>query len=136
MWKYCVKVLFAKVFYDTATHWCVVVCCSVLQTRCVAVCCSVLQCVAVYCSVLQCVADLYDIDLPVGLSCRALADGVGIHIHIYTTHCNTLQHTATHCKTLIATHRNTLQHAHTREGAGGGRAVRIKEKKQKESELK
>ena len=56
--KYCVKVLFANVFYDTATHWCVAVRCGVLQTRCVAVCCSVLQtwCVAVCCSVMQCVA--------------------------------------------------------------------------------
>jgi len=34
-------------------HYCVAVCCSVLQ--CVAVCCSVLQYAAVCCSVLQCV---------------------------------------------------------------------------------
>jgi len=34
---------------------------------------------------------------------------------IYTTHCNTLQHTAIHCNTLqhTAAHRNTLQHIAT-----------------------
>jgi len=36
--------------------------------------------------------------------------------HAGTAHCNTLQHTATHCRTLgqhTATHCNTLQHTAT-----------------------
>jgi len=37
--------------WETTSHVCVAVCCSVLQ--CVAVCCSVLQCVAVCCSVFR-----------------------------------------------------------------------------------
>ena len=83
---------------------CVAVCCSVLQ--CVAVCCSVLQCVAVCCSVLQCVAMCGSV---VSTLQRAWRERVqervtsarrATHHEIVTTHCNRLQHTATHCSTL------------------------------------
>jgi len=104
---------------------CVAVCCSVLQ--CVAMCCSVLQWVAVCCSVLlQCIG------LP---KKRVNWHNMGIiFVPQVQTHRNTLQHTATpcntpihvpqglwgisqvsHCNTLqhIATHRYTLQHPAT-----------------------
>ena len=72
-------------------------CCSVLQRvavgcsvlQCVAVCYSVLQCVAVCCSVLQYVWSLTDISVFLCLQYEG-----------YCHHCNTLQHTATHCNTL------------------------------------
>jgi len=75
---------------------CVAVCCSVLQ--CVAVCCSVLQCVAVCCSVLQCDVCMIQWGWCVrrSLNCTALC-----------THCNMLQHAATHRITTV-THCNTL----------------------------
>ena len=91
---------------------CVAVRCSVLQ--CVAVCCSVLQCVAVCCSVLQCVSNCdsssWSLDSPElkePYTHKTLLQHTAIKMHhiatrcytIYTaTHCNTLQHTATHCK--------------------------------------
>ena len=112
----------------THLHTRVAVCCSVLQ--CVAACCSVLQCVAVCCSVLQCVAVI--------LVChhyhphKSTTIGVWYTPHkACNTHCNTMQHTATHCNTLSAdntclvrwvmmidathcnTHCNTMQHTAT-----------------------
>ena len=81
---------------------CVAVCYSMLQ--CVAVCCSVLQCVAVCCNVLQCVA----------VCCSALRiawmSGPKIQILKTATHCNTLQHAATHG---IPRQRTLLQHTTT-----------------------
>ena len=72
----------------------VVVCCSVLQ--CVAVYCSVLQCIAMCCRVLQCVAVFCIVLQCVRVCAAPLVE------YVFTTHCNTLQHTATHCTT---THR-------------------------------
>jgi len=90
--------------------WCVIVCCSALQ--CVAVCCSALQCVAVphlnildlasasfvpakcvveSCSGLQWAALCSSV-----LQCVVHLNGYDIHFKC-TTHCNTLQITATHC---------------------------------------
>ena len=90
--------------------------CSALQCvlPCAAVCCSVLQGVEVYCSVLRCV------EVCCSIFCSLIA----------TTHCNTLQHTATYGNTVqqqckfeqnpchqdrsslqhTAAHCNTLQH--------------------------
>ena len=67
------------------------VCCSALQ--CVAVCCSVLQCAAVCCSVLQRVT-----------ACCSASKYARVSLTMCTilipTHCNTLKHIATHCKTV------------------------------------
>jgi len=63
---------------------------------------------ATYCNILQHTAT-YCIDLGV-LCVYSYIQMTEIH-----THCNTLQHTATHCNTLqhTATHCNTLQHTAT-----------------------
>jgi len=65
---------------------CVPVCCCVLPW-CVVVCCRLLQCVAVCCRVLQ---FQHCVHAPL----RARSDRQRV------CHCNTLQHTATHCNTL------------------------------------
>jgi len=125
----CICVCYA---YMHAYLQCVAVCCSVLQ--CVAVCCSVLQCVAVCCGVLQIHEDMhaYLYILPyVYIYERKDTEIVCVIRFVYiratehplaritATHCNTLQHTATHivkyCNTLqhTAKHCNTLQHTAT-----------------------
>jgi len=115
--------------YDTATHrvlQCVLqrvaACCSMLQcvricgTNCstscgMHVCCSVLQCVAMCCSVLQCVA----------VCCSS--NQFGPHrprIEFTVVHCSTLQykkhklqHTATHCITLLQNRIHLQSYCHT-----------------------
>jgi len=66
---------------------------SVVRMCCgIHMCCSVLQCVAVCCSVWLCVA----------VCCR-VGDPEVHHVcgsNDPRSHCNTLQHTATHCNTL------------------------------------
>jgi len=90
---------------------CAAVCCSVLQ--CAAACCSVLQCAAVCCSVLQCAAVCCSVLQCVAVCCSALQCGLDWFFFIYIcsmtyshmsrdTHCNSLQHTATHCNTLYS----------------------------------
>jgi len=112
--------------------WCAV-CCSVLQ--CVAVCCSLLQCVVVCCSALQCVVacrnerniHIWIVCLTNSESstdklpqiCTNQAHPKSAQLQHATTHCNTLQQTAT--TTIlssiqvrsIATRYNTLQHIST-----------------------
>jgi len=77
-----------------------------ISTRIVAVCCSVLQCVAVCCSVLQCVA-VFIAHFTLGSNTYS---GVFLTQDV-ATHCNTLQHTATHCS-----HCNTFIRMHTYVG--------------------
>ena len=87
--------------------------CSALQ--CIATCCSVMQCYAVCCSVLQCVAvaKAHVMSSLAGLSfCKSATDSqvalLGEEkrdncrvnmpwVFATATHCNTPQHTATHC---------------------------------------
>ena len=85
----CRSVLQCVEVYSSVLQY-VAVCCSLLP--CVAVCCSVLQCVAVCCSVLQCVA-MCSVGpvTPVWYPSSQLP----------ATHCNALQHTATHGSILI-----------------------------------
>jgi len=80
-------------------NMCVIVGLYVRNTR---VWCSVLQCAAVCCSVLQCAS----VFLRGEEQCTERPPGSLQHI---ATHCNTLQHTATHLQH-ITTHCNTLQH--------------------------
>ena len=92
-------------------------CCSVLQ--CVVVCCSVLQCVAVCCSVVLISRKNTCCSV---LQCRAPCPRY-IRGHIegdIATHCNTLQHTATHASELCCT-RVTLQHTPSWRGQGARR---------------
>ena len=78
-------------------------CCSVLQ--CVAVCCSVLQCVAVCCSVLLRITHRL-LSKPFRHSCaKAYAQAALEPL-------SRIQHTATHCNTLLM-HCNTLLHTAT-----------------------
>ena len=70
---------------------------------CVAVCCSVLQCVAAGCSVYSEMKRFCSCVSTVGAMRYLKLPFFGT-----ATHCNTLQHTATHC-----THCNTLQHTAT-----------------------
>ena len=90
---------------------CVVVCCSVLQ--CVAVCCVacciVLQCATV-CSLDRCMNVCVQVYVCIG---ACVCESVNVYgwmrnyecLRVYaalpvaTQHCNTLQHTATHCNT-------------------------------------
>ena len=97
---------------------CCRVCCSVLQ--CVAVCCSVLQCVAVccsmryglFCSLVQCATRTASRSATHAATHNATLSATCVHTcscifhtcHTRNTHyithckhCNTLQHTATHC---------------------------------------
>jgi len=99
---------------------CVAVCCGVLQ--CVAVCGSVLQCVTVcysavqfvvvYCSVLQRVSVCYSVLQCVAVCCSVLqcvttgSQTILFMKEVFSrietrlsgeAHCDTLQHTATHC---------------------------------------
>jgi len=123
---------FQSVAVSCSVMQCVAACCSVLQ--CAAVCCSVLQhvavwcsalhsfgrirrqsddgnrfqCVAVCCSVLQCVAVCRRVSLCVALCSQQC--GVVIVSTIATTHCNTLQHTATHCNYCYNTLRSKSKH--------------------------
>ena len=74
-------------------------CCSEMQ--CVAVCCSVLQYVAVRCRVMHCAAE--------SRCCIRWLISSLLYEMTDSSHCNTLQYTATHCNTLqhTATHCNT-----------------------------
>jgi len=71
----------------------VTLCCAVLQ--CVAVRCDVLQCVAVCCNVLQCVAVCCSVVIKLSPDLR-IGRQINHHTEHTATHCNTLQHIATH----------------------------------------
>jgi len=79
------------------------VCCSVLQ--CGAVCPNVLQCAAVCGSVWQCAAETHTATQHTSfksvISHKHESQHICEHLgHVKRTHCNSLQHTATHCNIL------------------------------------
>ena len=85
---------------ESGDHWCVAACCSVLQ--CIAGCCGVMQGVILLCVMWK---------RESGDHSASSQDNA----QITATHCNTLQHTATHCCNTLLQHNtppyNTLQPA-------------------------